>query len=122
MNRLKRIARNLNLKYASVWNLGSTWYSTPTQFRLMSYLTLLSMVYLSNEEFSSIERAGKLGIQLWPEWHYGVLLLYGQNIAMNHLIETNQLKIIKHSDILDYPSANEVSIFDVIHIHVFHGS
>jgi hypothetical protein len=122
VNRLRRISKNLNLKYASIWNLGSTWYSTPAEFRLMSYLTLLSMVYLSNEEFSAVERAGKLGIQLWPEWHYGVLLLYGQNIAMNHLIETKQLNIVKLPQLLDHPSANEVSIFDIIHIHVFHGN
>jgi hypothetical protein len=64
MNRLRRVARNLNLKYAGIWNLGSTWYSTPKQFRLMGYLTLISMVYLSNEEFSAVERSGKLGVEL----------------------------------------------------------
>ena len=47
IKRLKRIASNIGFKYASVTNLGSTWYSTPDQFRLVSYLTLFGMAYLS---------------------------------------------------------------------------
>ena len=120
-NRLRRIAKNLNLEYASECNLGSTWYSTPAQFRIVAYLTLVSMTYLSNEEFSSVERQSKLGILLWPEWHYGVLLLYGQNLAMNHLIATKQLNIIKMANLFDFPSSNDKSIFESVHIHVFHG-
>ena len=67
--RLKRIAEFLNLKYAGYWNLGSTWYSTPAQFRLVSYYTLFGMAYLSNEEFAQPEREGKLGVELWPDWY-----------------------------------------------------
>jgi hypothetical protein len=66
MNRLKRIAENLNLNFGNVRNLGSTWYSTPNQFRLVSYLTLFGMAYLNQEEFSSTEREGKLGVLMWP--------------------------------------------------------
>ena len=69
--RLKRIAESIGLKSAGVWNLGSTWYSTPAQFRLVAYYTLFGMAYLSNEEFAEPERQGKLGVDLWPEWHYG---------------------------------------------------
>lgn len=61
-NRLSRVASNLGLKYAAELNLGSTWYSTPDQFRLVSYLTLFGMSYLSEEEFSKPEREGKLGV------------------------------------------------------------
>jgi hypothetical protein len=75
-NRMRRIAQNLELAYAfELNNFGSTWYGTPNQFRLVSYLTLVSMFYLNNEEFTKVENEGKLGTQLWPEWHYGVLLL-----------------------------------------------
>jgi hypothetical protein len=91
--RLKIIAQNLHLEYANVDNLGSTWISTPDQFRIVSYLTLTSMMYISEEEFSQPEKQGKLN--LWPYWHYGVLLLYGQNIAINHLITTNNINVIK---------------------------
>ena len=112
----------MNFKYASAYNLGSTWYSTPDQFRLVSYLTLFSMTYLSQEEFSPTERDGKLGVQMWPYWHYGVLLLYGQSLAMNHLIDTNQLNVVKLDKYLDYPSYYDENVFKVLHIHVFHGN
>jgi hypothetical protein len=49
VNRLARIAHGLKLKSAKEWNLGSTWYSTPEQFRLVSYLTLFGMLHLSSE-------------------------------------------------------------------------
>jgi hypothetical protein len=45
------------------------------------------------------------------EWHYGVLLLYGQCLAMNHLIVSNYIKVSKLDTIIDYPSANEESVF-----------
>lgn len=61
------------------------------------------MAYLNNEEFSQPEREGKLGVILWPEWHYGVLLLYGQNLAMNHLIGLNQTNVVKIENYIDYP-------------------
>jgi hypothetical protein len=121
MNRLERVAKNLDLSFAGVSNLGSTWYSTPDQFRLVSYLTLFGMAYLTEEEFSEPERQGKLGIQLWPFWHYGVVLLYGQNLMMNHLIKTNQLNIVKLENSLDYPSYFSEEINKMLHIHVFHG-
>ena len=65
MKRIQKAAKMVNLKPGHVRNLGSTWYSTPTQFRLVSYLTLVSMVYLSNEEFSLTEQKGKVGTILW---------------------------------------------------------
>ncbi|RNA32593.1 secreted protein [Brachionus plicatilis] len=117
MNRLKRAGHHINFKYGFHANLGSTWYSTPDQFRLVSYLTLFSMAYLANEEFSPPERNGDLGALLWPHWHYWVLSLYGQNLAMNHLIETKQLNIIQLSDLLDYPANENKHINSVLHIH-----
>lgn len=120
-NRLKRIAKNIGLDYASARNLGSTWYSTPDQFRIVSYLTLFSMGYIGVEEFAEPERQGKVGTILWPEWHYGVLLLYGQNLALNHLIAKKSSNVVKIESLLDYPSGNILSIFKVLHIHVFHG-
>jgi hypothetical protein len=119
--RLSRIARNMGLQHAHRDNLGSTWISTPEQFRIVSYLTLIGMAYLAAEEFTEPERRGQVGTINWPEWHYGVLLLYGQNLAMNHLIGTSQLNVIRLQDYVDYASSNERSIFDVLHIHVYHG-
>lgn len=79
------------------------------------------MAYVSEEEFTKPEREGKVGVLLWPYWHYGVLLLYGQNMVMNHLIQTKQLDIIKLQDYLDYPSYYSENVHKIIHIHVFHG-
>jgi hypothetical protein len=121
LNRLKRIAKDLGFKFAFESNLGSTWFSTPDQFRLVSYLTLFGMTYLSEEEFTPPERQGKLGVMLWPYWHYGVLLLYGQNLGLNHLIATKQLNVIKLEEHLDYPSYYGENINKMLHIHVFHG-
>lgn len=79
------------------------------------------MAYLWRQEFPEAAREGKLGTLLWPEWHYGVLLLYGQHLGLNHLMATNQLNVIKLQNHLDYPSGNNQSVFSMIHIHVFHG-
>lgn len=111
----------MGLSYASKTNLGSTWYSTPNQFRLISYLTLFGMAYMSEEEFTPPEREGKLGVLLWPYWHYGVLLLYGQNLFMNHLIATKQMNIVKLQNHLDYPAYFNDRVDKMLHIHVFHG-
>ena len=119
--RFRRIAQNLGLVYLDAGGLGSTWFSTPDQFRLVSYLTLFGMGYLANEEFSVIERQGKLGVLLWPDWHYGVLLLYGQNIALNHLMGSKQLFVVRLNELIDYPTANAESIFQKLHLHVYHG-
>ena len=119
--RLKRATQDFGLRYAHSRNLGSTWYSTPDQFRLVSYLTLFGMVFVAREEFTPVERQGKLGPRLWPFWHYGVLLLYGQSVGLNHLIATKQINVVKLHDYLDYPSGNLNSVHSVLNIHVYHG-
>lgn len=112
----------MGFEHAGESNLGSTWYSGVDQFRLVSYLTLVSMVYLSNEEFSEPEKNGQIGTWLWPYWHYGVLLLYGQNLALNHLIALNEsFQVISLSEMMDYPSGNDHTINDKLHVHVYHG-
>lgn len=118
--RLRRVANGLGLKYNGEANLGSTWYSTPAQIRLVSYLTLVGMVYLALEEFTQVERAGKLGAALWPEWHYQVLSMYGHTLALNHLLATNQTNVVRLNNQIDVPSHISNSIYRVIHIHVFH--
>lgn len=79
------------------------------------------MLYINEEEFSIEERKGKVRTILWPDWHYGVLLLYGQHLALNHLFATNQINLVKLEDLLDFPSANKESVFKKLLIHVFHG-
>ena len=66
MKRIRKAANLMNLKFGEIRNLGSTWYSTPAQFRLVSYLTLVSMAYINSEEFSEPERQARVGTILWP--------------------------------------------------------
>lgn len=79
------------------------------------------MTYLANEEFTLPERNQEIGTINWPYWHWGVLLLYGQNIALNHLIGSHQANIVNLGHLFDYPSANVELISSKLHIHVFHG-
>ena len=79
------------------------------------------MLYLSQEEFAQPEREGKLGVQMWPDWHYGVLSMYGADFGLNHLMGSKQLNLVILNNLIDYPSANTESVYDKIHIHVFHG-
>lgn len=118
--RLLRIAKRLGLKHGGVRDLGSTWYSTPEQIRLASYLTLFGIGTLALEEYSNFERTD-IGVAMWPHWHYGVILLYGQSLMMNHLIGARQMNIIRLEKHIDHVSDNSDSVFNIIHIHVFQG-
>lgn len=79
--RLMRAAARIHFNHAFKRNFGSTWYSTPDNIRLVSYLTLCAMVYLSVEEFTPAERDNKLGTALWPDWHYLVF-----NLIIHYII------------------------------------
>ncbi len=52
--------------------------------------------------FSRIKSRNKFLIQR----HYGVLLLYGQHLALNHLVGTNQIRMFIGSELLDQSSTN----------------
>jgi hypothetical protein len=62
--RLSRVAKRINLEYPYLRNIGSTWYSTPAQFRIAGYLSSYLMAYLAKEEFTQAEREGKTGVML----------------------------------------------------------
>ena len=80
VSRIKMAAKNIKFISGNLETFSLTWYSTPHQFRLVSYLTLVSMMYLSDiEKFyqndtTSVE-----------------ILLYGLHLTLNHL---TGLKII----------------------------
>jgi hypothetical protein len=119
--RLSRVAKELNLEYAHSKNIGSTWYSTPDQFRIAGYLSSFLMAYLAKEEFTQAERDGKTGVIMWPEWHYGVLSMYGAHMALNHLLGSKEINLAVLAELIDYPSSNMELVSSMIHIHVFHG-
>ena len=68
--RLSRIAEDLGLEHAGESNLGSTWYSTPEQFRLVSYLTIFSMVIYSIIGQSLSVFYSKYNISVYPSRGY----------------------------------------------------
>ncbi|CAF0768920.1 unnamed protein product [Didymodactylos carnosus] len=107
--KLRRIARDMNLMYKNMSGMGSTWLGPPYSAYLIANLTLDCMLYLAINEFSAPERDGKVGTILWPDWHFGVLLLYGQHLAINHLVIANNLKVIIANEMLDQSTTNNQS-------------
>ena len=75
-----------------------------------------------HEEFSKPERERKLGVRLWPSWHFGVLSMYAAHISLNHLSASKQFNVIKLRKEIDASSSNKRPVASKIHIHVFHGS
>ncbi len=67
-----------------------------------------------------------LYFQLWPEWHYGVLLLYGGHIAINHLIASENCDISSADELLDQgvtsKDQNDIRKNNRLHLHCWHGS
>ncbi len=53
---------------------------------------------------------------------YGLLRYYGQYVAMNHLIKSEQLNIVKFHQQMNYPSNQNDSVDSIIHIQVSHSS
>ena len=99
---------------------GSTWYSTPDQFRLAGYLSLVYMSYLYEEEFTPAERRQEVGTINWPDWHYGVLSMYGNAMALNHMSGSQISNVIKLNMLIDWPSSNDLNPNTKVHIHVYH--
>ena len=42
-------------------------------------------------------------------------------MAMNHLITSKKINVIKLENLIDYGSGNTESVFSKVHIHVYHG-
>ncbi len=68
--------------------------------------------YMNQQEFSQPEREGKLGTFLWPDWHYGVLSMYGSEVALNHFAGVKQMNVVKLNELIDYPSGREEILFN----------
>ncbi len=49
------------------------------------------------------------------------MLLKFKDVALNHLIKTNQINLMKLNKLIDFPSGNTESVFKKLMIHVFHG-
>ncbi|CAF3237270.1 unnamed protein product, partial [Rotaria sp. Silwood2] len=101
-------------------------YGPPSMANRLANYTLQAMLYLNINEFTTPERQQQLGVMLWPEWHYGVLLLYGGHLAINHLIASENFEIGLANQLLDQgvTSKDKTDINNNLrlHLHCWHGS
>ncbi|UJR27829.1 hypothetical protein I4U23_009097 [Adineta vaga] len=122
--KLKRIAHDMGFAHAGISGMGSTWYGSPYDGYLVASETLNGMLWLAQYEFATPERESKLGTLMWPEWHYGVLLLYGQHLALNHLAATNQIRIVIGHSLLDQSTTDKstqyISQGTRLNLHCWH--
>ncbi|KAI3387282.1 hypothetical protein SNEBB_003520 [Seison nebaliae] len=145
---MTELARKYFLKFETdfsaripIQNFGATWYGSSDEVHLVGAVAMRSSLYLFTEEFSPIERAGTLGVLMWPDWHYAVLSMYASHMAIMHLTctELNDLQntsithnsvpiIIPYSrlNMLDGKSTDNKNLSDrsiyspTIHIHSWH--
>lgn len=65
-------------------------------------------------------------LKLWPEWHYGVLLLYGSHLAINHLVSNGNFHLGLAQDLLDQgvvsKDPTDIEKNRRLHLHCWHGS
>jgi hypothetical protein len=82
------------------------------------------MLHLSINEFCRAEREQKLGALLWPDWHYGVLSMYGTHLAVNHIIASEKVHIQNGDQLLDQPTTNtdqnDIEKNNRLHLHCWH--
>ena len=99
-------------------------YGPPYVAQRIANLTLDAMIYLSENEFARVEREGKIGVLLWPDWHYGVLSMYGTHLAANHLLISEKVQLKKADELLDQSTTNldlhDLEKNDRLHLHCWH--
>lgn len=123
MKRLKAIASKLNMVHRGVHCVGSTWYGETKLFTETSKKTLEMTAHMYLNEFHptapgletinfTANREGE-----WIRWWRPVSLLYGAELALNHLIEDFSLE---YKQELDTPSCSTKKIWETPHIHCWH--
>lgn len=108
-DKIKRIADKFGMSHRGIHNIGSTHYGNSGLVREVCRLTLPITQSILNEEFT--EGPGK-----WPGWYQGVAILYGSEIAVNHLVDSVSIDGEK----LDYFSTSTDTLADHPHIHSWH--
>ncbi|CAK4691908.1 unnamed protein product, partial [Aphanomyces euteiches] len=115
--RLTRIIKDMGLHNSKLSNVGSTWYGPAKLVRECAKLTVFAMKYLHENEFTALEKSKEYGLKGWPEWHYGVLSMYGGHIAINHC--TRDSGVVKDNQMLDFPSSSEGTVDGHAHLHTW---
>ncbi|KAF0705782.1 Aste57867_6939 [Aphanomyces stellatus] len=115
--RLDAVMAEMNLTNSGLTNVGSTWYGPGRVLRECAKLTVKAMQYLSDHAFTDEEKSEEYGTKGWPEWHYGVLTLYGGDIAINHC--TREYGVVKDEAMLDYPTTSDHPPAEHAHLHTW---
>jgi hypothetical protein len=97
-------------------------YGPPKQIVLVARLALWLSVWLSQNEFTLVEKDQRLSILSWPQWYIGVVSMYASHLAINHYAGRGQIKLIQKPYLIDYSCTINSSFNDVeiIHIHAWH--
>jgi hypothetical protein len=103
---------------------SSSRYGSPYIAQRIANLTLDAILHLSINEFCQAEREEKLAALLWPDWHYGVLSMYGTHLAVNHLVSSEKLHVQNGDQLLDQSTTNndqnEIEQKNRLHLHCWH--
>ncbi|RHY32726.1 hypothetical protein DYB32_002308 [Aphanomyces invadans] len=115
--RLESIISKLNMTATTIDNVGSTWYGPTALLRTCANLSVAIMQYLYANEFTAEEKSPEYGIQGWPNWHIGVVSMYGGHIAINHC--TRNVAVTKDDSMLDFPTSSSESPALHAHLHTW---
>ena len=107
---LRRIAHRHGYTHRGVTNVGSTLYGPPRLIRDICRLATELTFDIRTVEFK--DHPG-----VWPGWYGGVSLLYGTEIAVNHLDSSFS---VPREYLLDYPSDSPGPTEDRPHLHCWH--
>ena len=120
-HRLKGISQNMGWTSSvdQVDNIGSTWYGNANQIVECANRTIEAMLYLEKYEFTKYDKSPALAAKNWPGWHYGVLLLYAGQIAINYCGRPAAGGFLKDELMLDFPSTSTESVWKHAHIHTW---
>ncbi|OQR92146.1 hydroxyacylglutathione hydrolase, mitochondrial-like isoform X2, partial [Thraustotheca clavata] len=115
--RLNKIATSLQLESHDISNIGATWYGPGKVMQECAKLAVAVSKHLYENEFTAEEKSPQYGIKGWPEWHFGVLQLYANQIALNHC--TKDSKMVINVEMLEAPSSLTDSPNNHAHLHTW---
>eukprot|EP00045_Choanoeca_perplexa_P010946 m.113861 g.113861 ORF g.113861 m.113861 type:complete len:658 (-) comp15456_c0_seq1:1063-3036(-) len=129
-HKLANAAASAGLKYNSVTNIASTYYGPASTVLKIADLTVAVGKYLRFYLFAEGTPC-KLPVALRPkdamcEWgsglHEGVMLLYSQDVAVNHLLSTDEDIRLHPKSQYDAGTTNQVHVCSFYMYHIYHGA
>ncbi|VDO98311.1 unnamed protein product [Soboliphyme baturini] len=123
--RLVEMAHRYNLRHQRVHNLGSTWFGDASLLLQVSNLSLYLSKRIYETEFDA-KRFPEIATFMnhspkgkWTEWWRPVSTMYGQELALNHLVDNINNSYIG-SRMFDIPSCGSINALQQPHIHTWH--